>query len=398
IYSFGLRSGSTNSVIYSSKEGANKPLLVVKFSAGTPSVPEITSFSPASEAMNAEVTITGAHLLGATGVAFNGTAATFAIDSDTQIRATVPAGATTGKISVSNAIGAGLSAQDFTVTPPPAEITLNPSEDAQVKSSNPTTKYGAENTFRLRAGDPTYNSYLKFQVTQLTGSVQSAKLRLYVTDDSPDGGSVYLVSNSYLNTSTPWDEENLTWNNAPAINGAPLLGAIGVASKNTWVELDVTAAITGNGIYSFGLKSASTTTVMYSSKEGANPPKLVITMNPPAAANHAGSPAPLGKSGSTESAASLPERFALNANYPNPFNIQTIIEYALPVQAKVHLVIYNLVGQQVRTLVDEIQPAGYKRAYWDGYDQYGHEAGTGIYLIRLQAGQQSFTRRITLLK
>jgi hypothetical protein len=107
---------------------------------------------------------------------------------------------------------------------------------------------------------------------------------------------------------------------------------------------------------------------------------------------------PLAGNESIENTASLPERFGLSANYPNPFNIQTIIEYALPVQERVHLAVYNLVGQQVRTLVDEIQTAGYKRTQWDGYDQQGHDVGTGIYLVRLQAGQQCFTRRITLLK
>jgi flagellar hook assembly protein FlgD len=49
-------------------------------------------------------------------------------------------------------------------------------------------------------------------------------------------------------------------------------------------------------------------------------------------------------------------------------------------------------------LVDEIQPAGYQQVHWDGHDQYGHEIGSGIYLIRLEAGQQRFVRRITLLK
>jgi hypothetical protein len=391
IYSFGLSSNSSNSVIYASKEGANKPQLVLKFGANATAAPIVTSFSPAGGAVNAPVTITGSNFFGASGVAFNGTAAAFIISSDTQINATVPAGATTGKISVTNALGADVSAQDFTVTPPPASLTLNPSGDAQVKSSSPATNYGSEVTIRLRAGAPTYNSYLKFEVPALSGPVQSAKLRLYVTDDGPDGGSVYLVSNDYLGTSTPWDESNLNWNNAPAIGGTPL-GAIGAANLNAWAELDVTAAIAGSGIYSFGLSSGSANSVLYSSKEGANPPELVIT-----ASATAPSPAQFTEI-APRSGASLPENFSLSANYPNPFNIQTIIRYALPMEAKVQLVIYNLVGQKVRTLVDEIQPAGYKQAHWDGHDHYGREVGSGVYLIRLEAGQQKLVRRITLLK
>ncbi len=393
IYSFGLTSSSSNSVIYSSKEGAHPPELVIQFSVGAPVPPIVASFSPASGVLNTPVTITGSNFIGATGVAFNGMAATFAIISATQIDATVPAGATTGKISVTNSAGTANSAQDFTVTPLPASVTLNPLEDAQVKSSSPATNYGSDSAIRLRTGNPVYNSYLKFDVPQLAGPVQSAKLRLYVTDNSPDGGSIYLVSNNLLGTSTPWGEDNLNWNNAPAISGAPLLGALGLANQNTWVEIDLTAAIIGSGIYNFGLNSGSTNSVFYSSKEGANPPELVITTG--AAAINPAQFAGIGSMGKT---ALLPEHFSLSDNYPNPFNIQTIIQYTLPVEAKVQLAIYNLIGQKVRTLVDEIQPAGYKQVHWDGHDQYGHEAGSGIYLIRLEAGQQRFVRRITLLK
>jgi hypothetical protein len=391
-YSFGLQTNSSNRVIYSTKEGVYAPELVITSGDDTPVPPVVASFSPASGSVNTPVTIIGSNFLGVIGVAFNGTAAAFVISSDTQIDATVPNGATTGNISVSNVAGTTYSAQSFTVTPLPNSVTLTPSDDAQVKSSNPTTNYGSDNTFRLRAGDPTYNSYLKFQVSPLSGPVQSAVLRLYVTDDSPHGGSVYLVSNNFLGTSTPWDEDNLTWGNAPAINGTPLLGAIGYANANTWVEFDVTATITGNGIYSFGLTSGSTNSALYSSKEGANPPQLVVVTG--TTLNFAR----LTKIERTGTTALLPEEFSLSANYPNPFNIQTIIRYALPVEGKVQLAIYNLVGQKVRTLVDEIQPAGYQQVHWDGHDQYGHEIGSGIYLIRLEAGQQRFVRRITLLK
>jgi Bacterial Ig domain/IPT/TIG domain/FlgD Ig-like domain len=391
-YSFGLSTSSSNSAIYSTKEGVHAPELVVTVGNDTPVPPTITSFSPASGSAYTPVTITGSHFLGVLGVAFNGTAAAFVISSDTQIDVTVPDGASTGPISVTNAVGITYSAEDFTVIPLPTSVTVNPLDDAQVKSSNPTTNYGSDNSIRLRAGNPAYNSYLKFQVPPLAGQVQSAMLRLYVTDDSPDGGSVYLVSNNYLNTSTPWDEDNLTWNNAPAIipPSGTLLGAIGFANANTWVEFDVTSTITGNGTYSFGLISGSTNSVIYSSKEGTNPPELVVTTD-------AAGPNPVNPLGIAKPV-SLPEQFSLSENYPNPFNIQTMIQYTLPVEAKVQLVIYNLVGQKVRTLVDEYQPAGYKQVHWDGYDQYGHEAGTGVYLIRLEAGQQRFVRRITLLK
>jgi hypothetical protein len=81
--------------------------------------PTVDSFDPTSGPVGTEVTITGSSFTGTTAVEFNGTAASFMIDSDAQITATVPAGATTGPITVTNADGPGSSAANFTVTPTP---------------------------------------------------------------------------------------------------------------------------------------------------------------------------------------------------------------------------------------------------------------------------------------
>lgn len=86
------------------------------FSIVVPAPPVITSFNPTSGSVGMQVTINGTSFTGATAVAFNATPATvFTVDSDTQIRATVPAGATTGKISVTTSAGTAQSATDFTV-------------------------------------------------------------------------------------------------------------------------------------------------------------------------------------------------------------------------------------------------------------------------------------------
>ncbi len=99
--------------------------------------------------------------------------------------------------------------------------------------------------------------------------MQHATLRLFSYDGSPDGGSVYSVSNSQLNGSTLWTETNLTWNNAPAIAGIALDTA-GSVSTNTWVDFDVTAAVQSNGTFSFGLKSGSSNSAYFRSKEYAS--------------------------------------------------------------------------------------------------------------------------------
>ena len=73
-------------------------------------------------------------------------------------------------------------------------------------------------------------------------------------------------------------------------------------------------------------------------------------------------------------------------NAPNPFNAGTQIAYRLASPGPVRLVIYNALGQAMRTLVDRHQTAGYYQVHWDGRDQRGDPVGSGIYFSRLQAG------------
>jgi hypothetical protein len=94
----------------------------------------------------------------------------------------------------------------------------------------------------------------------------------------------------------------------------------------------------------------------------------------------------------------LPVGFALEQNYPNPFNPMTTIAFELPVASKVHLAIYNLLGQEVRVLADRPLRAGTHEITWDGKVSNGHQAPSGIYLYRLTAGQYSQSRKMLLLK
>jgi hypothetical protein len=80
----------------------------------------------------------------------------------------------------------------------------------------------------------------------------------------------------------------------------------------------------------------------------------------------------------------LPRRFALVGNYPNPFNPATTIRYDLAATGHVLLRVYNLLGQEVRTVVDETQTAGRKSAVWDGRDASGASVASGIYLYRME--------------
>ena len=94
----------------------------------------------------------------------------------------------------------------------------------------------------------------------------------------------------------------------------------------------------------------------------------------------------------------LPAVSGLEPNYPNPFNTSTYLIYRLATPGAVRLKIYNALGQPVRTLVDQYQPAGFYQVAWDGRDQRGTAVAAGVYLTRLfyPGGEQ--TRRMLLLK
>jgi photosystem II stability/assembly factor-like uncharacterized protein len=81
----------------------------------------------------------------------------------------------------------------------------------------------------------------------------------------------------------------------------------------------------------------------------------------------------------------IPETFALKQNYPNPFNPSTRIEFSLPVAADVQLIIYNVLGQQVASLIDEQRSAGNHSVLWNANDSKGMKLSSGIYLYKLKA-------------
>lgn len=95
---------------------------------------------------------------------------------------------------------------------------------------------------------------------------------------------------------------------------------------------------------------------------------------------------------------SRPTEFELSQNYPNPFNPGTEIEYTLCKPTQVSLQIYNLLGQKVKTLVNEYQPASSYHIVWDGKNEQGKIASSGIYFYRLEVNGISQTKRMVLLK
>jgi hypothetical protein len=94
----------------------------------------------------------------------------------------------------------------------------------------------------------------------------------------------------------------------------------------------------------------------------------------------------------------IPESYALHQNYPNPFNPVTKIEYDIPGDGNVSLVVYDVLGRQVITLVNGFQTAGYHDVLWDGTDERGKKAGAGIYIYRFTTAVYSEAHKMVLLK
>ena len=94
----------------------------------------------------------------------------------------------------------------------------------------------------------------------------------------------------------------------------------------------------------------------------------------------------------------LPEEYALHQNYPNPFNPTTTLRYDLPEDATVFVVIYDMMGRQVRTLVSGQASAGYPSTMWNATNDLGSSVSAGVYIYTIQAGEFRQTEKMVLLK
>jgi len=94
----------------------------------------------------------------------------------------------------------------------------------------------------------------------------------------------------------------------------------------------------------------------------------------------------------------IPNAFALAQNYPNPFNATTRIDYQLPEESHVVIKIINILGQEIATLINKNQPAGYYRVYWKGLNNQGNQAVSGVYFYQIEAGSFIRTKKMVLLR
>jgi len=145
--------------------------------------------------------------------------------------------------------------------------------DAYVTELHPDSNQGTLNYLQVEnANNRNTESYLRFTVNGISGTIQSVKLRVYATTNSSTNGPAVYGSNN------TWTETGITWNNRPA----PTTGILDNKSaidKNTWVEYDVTSLVAGNGTFNFVFVGDTSDEIRFSSREGGNPPQLVVTIN-----------------------------------------------------------------------------------------------------------------------
>ena len=94
----------------------------------------------------------------------------------------------------------------------------------------------------------------------------------------------------------------------------------------------------------------------------------------------------------------IPETFTLFQNFPNPFNPVTSINYAIPEERFVTVSVYNVMGQKIVDLVNELNTAGYHNATWNSTDIHGYPVSSGVYIYTITAGDYYAVKKMILMK
>src|SRR5215204_1761324 len=151
-------------------------------------------------------------------------------------------------------------------------LTIIAEADSRVPEAKPDVNFGNDPVLFVDGGevDPDIETYIRFTVTDISGTVSNAQLRLFVTDATQNGPALYTTSNS-------WNETDITWNNRPAQTSVALADKDAL-TKDSWVDYDVTNTVTANGTYSFVLATDAANLVGFSSREGIAAPQLIVTL------------------------------------------------------------------------------------------------------------------------
>ena len=148
--------------------------------------------------------------------------------------------------------------------------TFTPEADAYVNAAKPTKNYGNATSLRPD-GSPERNAYVRFDVSSANPS-PTASLRFYASSNHSVGLDVRVVAD------TSWGETAINYMNAPAFG--PIVGSTGPLQAGNWYIVDVSAQVAGNGPVGFALTTPGSSSAKISSREGVNPPELIVPAVP----------------------------------------------------------------------------------------------------------------------
>lgn len=153
---------------------------------------------------------------------------------------------------------------------------LTPTDDATIILQQPDSNFGSDNKLQTDLKDGMRSFLLRFDASDIPqGQVKNAMLSLYATNQYPAfGGTFVEVMNSN------WNEETVTWNQAPSADGK-VLGSLHEVEGGSWYDMDVTNAVIGGSVASFRVSSPHSSTAEYGSKESSHEPKLIVQFSPP---------------------------------------------------------------------------------------------------------------------
>ena len=163
-------------------------------------------------------------------------------------------------------------------TPHTTALRIRPDADARVEEANSATNFGTSIRLRVEGGtDPAIESYLRYRVSGVTAPLQSAKLRLWVTEATVNGPAAYTTPDN------SWLETQITWANRPARTTTPTDDK-GAITAGTWVQYDVKPLMAADGTYSFVLATGSPDAVNFASRDSGDlsqRPELALVFGNP---------------------------------------------------------------------------------------------------------------------
>jgi hypothetical protein len=277
-YKNGVQIGQATDNTYTSgnpgmgfNEGSNGDYGFTTFSAvgsAPPPPPTLTSFAPASGPAGASVTLTGTNFTGATAVKFNGLAATFSVVSATSITATVPAGATSGKIAVTTPGGTATSSASFTVTMPPPLPTLTSFEPTSGPAGTSVTLTGTNFT---GATAVKFNglaaTFSVVSATSITATVPAGATSGKIAVTTPGGTA---TSSASFTVTTPPPPPTLT-------SFVPTSGPVGTGVTITGTNFSGATAVKFNGSAAATFTVVSATSITATVPAGATTGKIAVT-------------------------------------------------------------------------------------------------------------------------